>query len=235
MKTLRVFSLGILLAALFFVVPHASAHRPGWGSETGQTHIENLSTSFAFYRDLKPASQVDVYVFEGKAGEHLHAGIQIPAIRGLELYGVTMALFGPGLPEPDEAALPAQHPEGLGASLFPSAPGEDFFEPFTQTNYWGRQRIEMDLPASGTYYLLVWNPQGLPGKYVMDTGEAEVFGAMDIFRFPVWWLQVHTFYGQGPVMLAIASLLAAAAALAAGAVILARRPKPALVPVRVKA
>ena len=32
----------------------------------------------------------------------------------------------------------------------------------------------------------------------MDTGETEVFGPSDIFHFPVWWFQVHAYFGQTP-------------------------------------
>ena len=202
MKTLQALIGIVLVTILFFAVPGASAHRPGWGNDSGATQIDNLSTSLAFYRDLKAPAQVDVYTFQGQAGEHLHAGISIPAISRLESYGVNMALMGPGLPEADHESLPADHPEGLGAIIIPNTPGKDFFEPFTLTSYWGRQRIEFNLPASGTYYLLVWNPSGATGKYVMDTGEAEVFSPGDLLRFPVWWVRVHAFFGQGMLMLA---------------------------------
>ena len=202
MKTLQALIGIVLVTILFFAVPGASAHRPGWGNDSGATQIDNLSTSLAFYRDLKAPAQVDVYTFQGQVGEHLHAGISIPAISRLESYGVNMALMGPGLPEADHESLPADHPEGLGAIIIPNTPGKDFFEPFTLTSYWGRQRIEFNLPASGTYYLLVWNPSGATGKYVMDTGEAEVFSPGDLLRFPVWWVRVHAFFGQGMLMLA---------------------------------
>src|SRR5512136_2384989 len=90
----------VLLGWLFAAAAPASAHRPVWGDGTanGVMPIENLSTSFAFYRDLQAAAEAEVYTFEAKAGQHLHAGISIPAIRGLENYGVSMALLGPGLP-----------------------------------------------------------------------------------------------------------------------------------------
>ena len=65
-------------------------------------------------------------------------------VQGLEDYGVSVALFGPGLPTADYAALPPGSPADLGAAVFPTPPGADFFEPFTQTNYWGRQRLDVD-------------------------------------------------------------------------------------------
>jgi hypothetical protein len=183
------------------------AHRPLWG-EGDTVEIPNLTTSFAIYRDIETAEQIDYYTLEATAGDDLYAGISIPAIRGLESYLVSVALVGPGLPEVDHEALPAEHPQGLGALIFPSKTGEDFFEPFTQTRYWGRQRIEMKLPESGRYFLLIWNPAGETGKYVLDVGRDEIFSLGDILRFPVWWLRVHAFFEHTPYIISAAILLA---------------------------
>lgn len=181
---------------LFIPPSSAGAHRPIWGEEYGPIEIPNLQSSFAVYRDLI-SGQIDVYTFEAEAGQELHAGIQIPAVEGLEQYSVTAAIFGPGLPEADPSKIPPDHPEGLGALVFPSSLSADYYEPFTQTRYWGRQEIDQTLPADGAYYLLVWQPDGQPGKYVLDTGRTEEFRPGDIFRFPVWWVRVHIFFGHG--------------------------------------
>lgn len=205
MKLNRLLILTILVLVLLIPISSASAHRPIWGNEN-VTNIANLSTSFAFYREL-PANKVHIYTFIGKGGENLHAGINVPAIKGLENYSVTIALFGPGLPEVDHALLPPEHPENLGAIISPSKITPDFFESFTQTLYWGRQSIDMSLPADGEYYLVVWQPDGIAGKYVMDSGHAEVFALSDLFLFPIWWVQVHFFFGHGVYLLAGAALI----------------------------
>jgi hypothetical protein len=199
---------------LILLVPlsSASAHRPIWGEQYGPIEIPDLRTSFAVYRNLD-SGQIDVYTFEAETGQDLHAGIQIPAVDGLEEYGVTAALFGPGLPEADSNTLPPDRPEDLGVLVFPSSVSADFFEPFTQTTYWGRQQIDLVLPADGAYYLLVWHPDGKPGKYVLDTGRAEVFEPADLFRFPVWWLRVHIFFGHGLALALTGALIAIAVVL----------------------
>ncbi|MFN8410789.1 MAG: hypothetical protein U0Z26_00220 [Anaerolineales bacterium] len=200
MKINRFVILTFLTLLTLIPISNASAHHPIWGDEA-ITAIDNLNTSFAFYRNL-PADTVHFYTFMGKKGQNLHAGINIPAVKGLENYSVSMALFGPTLPEVDHEQLPPEHPEDLGAIIFPSKVSANFFESFTQTLYWGRQSIEMTLPADGEYYLVIWQPEGIAGKYVMDSGRDEVFGFSDIFRFPIWWIQVHIFFGHGPYLLA---------------------------------
>jgi len=205
MKNLKQTIIILLTAILLIPFSSAFAHRPVWGERYGPIEIPNLNTSFAMYRDLAP-DQIDVYTFEAETGQELHAGIQIPAVKGLQEYGVTVALFGPGLPEADPNILPPDHPEDLGAMIYPSKVTDDFFEPFTQTKYWGRQEINLNLPSVGNYYLLVWQPDGQAGKYVLDTGRAEVFKPGDLFRFPVWWVRVHIFFGHGP-WLALGSAL----------------------------
>jgi hypothetical protein len=213
-KVIRLLGATALLVTSLFWVSGVSAHRPDWGAAGNQITIDNLQTSFAFYRGLTGSEDVDVYTINAHAGDHLHAGINIPAIAGLNQYTVTVAVTGPGLPPANQGDLPAAYADVTGALVFHSKIGQDFFEPFTQTNYWGRQRIELNLPRSGVYHLLVWNPDGLPGKYVMDTGETEVFGPADVFNFPIWWYQVHTFFGEKPgLVLAVAAACLALAAL----------------------
>ena len=204
--------LPLLTLFLLFSFSIVSAHQPVWGDEFGPIEIEDTSTSFAFYQTLQ-ADEVDVFFVEGKKGETFRGGIQIPDIAALRDYEVSLALFGPGLPTPEESQLPPEHPEDLGALIFPHEVTEDYYEPFTQAQYWGRQEFSVAFPEDGTYYVIVWQPEGKPGKYVIDTGYAERFGFFDIFLFPVWWARValfHQYYARlvfaGALALALAFL-----------------------------
>lgn len=217
----------ILLSVFLFLgaAGQAAAHRPDEGTPDGVTLIPNLSTSYAYYRSLTPEQPVQVYELQGAQGEFVHVGVNIPQLVGLEDYGVSMALIGPGLPPVTPTDLPIGLLQTSGQSLLleslnqqfaqgkvtgllvESATSAPFYEPFTQTRYWGRQTLELDLPADGSYSLLVWNPVGLPGKYVIDTGYQEVFGPADLFRFPLWWLETRLYFEQGLRLALLAAAL----------------------------
>lgn len=177
----------------------ADAHRPIDPASDGPTTIPDLEVSYAFYRVLD-AGEVHRYRFEGRAGQELYAGITVPQIAGLEGYGVTLAVTGPGLPDLEEER----------AWVVPSEESGTFYEPFTQTRYRERQRISRPLPADGTYELVVWHPDGEAGRYVLDTGREERFGLLDVFLFPVWWVETNAYFGH---WLRITAVLGAAAGL----------------------
>jgi hypothetical protein len=198
----------LFLLLLLIPFTNASAHQPVWGEAFGPIEIENVSTSYAFYQTLQ-ANEVDVFFIEGKKGDLFRGGIQIPDVNTLHDYAVSLALFGPGFPKLEESQLPPEYPEDLGGLYFPHEITEDFYEPFTQAQYWGRQEFNVSLPEDGTYYILVWHPEGKPGKYVIDTGYAERFDFFDMFLFPVWWVRVslfHQYYSR--LAIAGAALLA---------------------------
>jgi hypothetical protein len=223
----------IVLAGILVPVSDAHAHRPEPGSAEGITAIPDPDASYAYYRELAAPDEVHVYRVEAQTGQFFHAGINVPQIDGLEDYGVTLALLGPGLPPLTEAQLPFHGldadedrdqdqpgdlplPEALlldlrsgnsGGIVAESVVGGEFYEPFTQTRYWERQSIDLDLPASGSYYLLVWSPEGVTGKYVLDTGTEEVFDLADMLRFPKWWLDTRVYFEQESLIIGLLTLL----------------------------
>lgn len=230
-KQIRISLLALSLVATFFLVPNASAHRPEEGVDNGLTIIPSPTISYAYYQEFDGLSDFHAYTFEAQSGQFFHAGINIPQLDGLEDYGVSLALFGPGLPKVEADIFSESHAhtdqdgadshahaatidfpdwldlDSLGGIVVENQPGEDFFEPFTQTNYWGRQVLELNLPETGRYYLLVWNTEKEVGKYVLDTGREEVFGPADLLRFPVWWVNTRMYFEQGPALLGAASVL----------------------------
>lgn len=171
---------GMAALLMSFGARDASAHQP-YFEESDLTDrapyvIHNPEISLAYYATLDTADDVDYYAFEGKAGERILLEVTIPQIAGQENFAPTLALLGPGLPD---AILPQTiaRTEGAGAMLLnPPANARTFYEPFSGTSYWERQKEFVTLPASGKYTIAVWHPQGAVGRYVFVTGTREVLG-----------------------------------------------------------
>ena len=151
----------------FFEETDIAPNRPWW--------IDDPSVSTAIYATLESATDVDVFAFEGRAGQAVYLSIVIPQIPGQENFAPTMALIGLGLPG-EAIALPAAVPiadEGVEVIPPPEGPPSTFFEPFTRTSYWERQERWVTLPADGPYRVAVWYPRGEVGRYVFVIGQNE--------------------------------------------------------------
>ncbi len=74
--------------------------------------------------------------------------------------------------------------------------GNNFFEPFTQTKYWEKQKMNIEDPLDGDYYVAVFDISGHADKYVLSIGKEEKWGIRDLFKLPVIWWNVRMFVEQ---------------------------------------
>jgi hypothetical protein len=158
--------------------------------------LEGYQVSLALIGPGLPALDIGVL---STAGEHAGSG---PAPQHTEPEGIGHQSEALHLPEEIDLSR-------LGGLVLPGQDQGQFFEAFTQTRYWTRQALDINLPLEGVYYLVVWNPSGETGKYVLDSGTREVFSASDLFRMPVWWIETRLYFDQGPRLLIYAGLAAA--------------------------
>lgn len=163
--------------------------------------IERHRISWAAYNSLQDERDVHYYkLFSVKKGERIYASIYIPRIERLKDFNPVLGLIGPGL-ERELAGIE----EEILVELLEIHPGEGvilrknekkskiFFEPFTQTNYWEKQDLELTAPLHGDYYLVVFDPAGEGDKYLLSIGEEERWGLKDLGKFPAIWWKVRIF------------------------------------------
>ncbi len=138
------------------------------------TELPDPQISWAIYGRLTDPSEIDFYRFEAQAGESLFIQMTIPVIAGLEEFEPSFALVGVGLPS-DEAASPTAllSDQGIVTVADDGSPPRLFYESFSGRQYWMRQEVRINAPQTGTYYVLVWHPQGEVGKYVLVVGDVE--------------------------------------------------------------
>lgn len=179
---MKYFPLVIFAAVLvtLAIAPPASAHQPFF-EETDLTYdapylIRDPNVSVAYYATLDSAHDVDYYVLDGTAGQQIFLEMTIPQIAGQENFAPTLAMIGPGFPK-TELPHAVQTPTDAGAQILtPPATGRAFFELFSGTSYWDRQKEFVTLPASGRYLIAVWHPEGVVGRYVFVSGTREELG-----------------------------------------------------------
>ncbi len=116
----------------------------------------------------------------------------------------------------DDDAFSSQVPANTGnivvVNYNGTIPSTEFFEPFTQTSYWERQKLIVDeLPSSGRYYLAVFDGQrdvqgdnnnnnddtAATEKYTLAVGKIEDFTTTDyVVTLPVAWFDTKLFFND---------------------------------------
>ena len=210
--------IGIAVILLYMAYPLAYAHKPldvqddNLDYESAQL-IPDHTVSWAIYDEL--GGSQDYYKFEGRMGERFFSQMTIPKLEELRDFTPSLALIGSDMASAQiqnhreskvSSSVPFPVPENMDAIAVEYAgqiPSPEFYEPFTQTIYWERQQIVVDkLPATGTYYLVVYdnNPNRISEgnkKYTLAVGEREEFTALDIFTtLPAAWFETKFFFGD---------------------------------------
>lgn len=160
--------------------------------------IPDHKISWAIYQDLEK-SATKFYFFEGEKGESLYASIVVPKMEKLKYFSPSLVLVGPGLTiDNSKDALPFELTPGLGAVTFDyngPIPSSEFYEPFGQVTYWERQEIEVNLPESGVFYLVIYENNQISGKYSLAVGKIEDFSIIDFFYLlPISWFETKLFF-----------------------------------------
>lgn len=139
--------------------------------------------STAVYAWMESFDDVDFYTFTAYTRISFFAEVIVPVFDVYAEFRPSMALIGPGLPEPEDI-LPIPLAPGHGAIVLhdeglPVRP--QFYEPFGNKSYFQGPRLEIKLKP-GKYMLIYWDPEGGVGDYVAAIGKYEIWLMKDIIR-----------------------------------------------------
>jgi len=145
--------------------------------------VTDVDQSKAFYAYL---DEDDIDGFEIVLDEpgRIYVSTLVPFCREYAYFDVNFALIGAGLPAPTKP-LPVDVPGAQGAIVhiaeFNNWADRPFmYEMFSDRKYFdGRSYTYKKAPA-GTYRLVIWHQDGLPGDYIAIIGRAESFGPSDM-------------------------------------------------------
>jgi hypothetical protein len=189
-------TLPLALLFVLFTGTVALAHSPIFlrpGQEAAP--ITDAEKSWAIYGRLAPGTAYDTIPVDAREGEKLKLQLLVPKREDLAQYRPRVVLVGPGLSGTLPPGAPVSPGAGEGALVLPepAAPSE-FYEPFTQTQYWTYGETAGTFPATGRYRIVVYDPAGKGGAYTVALGEREDFGPADLVNFPATWLKVKTWF-----------------------------------------
>lgn len=199
----RRLAVALLSFFVLFNFAPADAHKPIQSdgknlSYENALQIPDHKISLVVYEELE-IYQTKFYSFEAKKGESFYASIVIPKLDHLESYKPSLALAGEGIQIQNIHNIDAELPPG-GIVVYDYdgiIPSKEFYEPFGQTTYWDRQEIQISIPEDGTYYIMVFDSQGFPGKYSLAVGTIEDFSMIDFFTvLPSAWFETKLFFGD---------------------------------------
>lgn len=132
------------------------------------TWIEDADRTWAVFGQL-PTGATQHVAFARPAGGRIRARVLVQTRQANLALDPWLVLVGPGLERP--APLDALLPPGEGALFVAPPPSRELelFEP-SQFAVLAGASLELWLPADGPYYLLVFDPSGQAGAYILDIG-----------------------------------------------------------------
>jgi hypothetical protein len=215
---------------MMFSFSVAHAHKPlevesDNNSISDAVKIPDHKISWAIYQEIHNTGEVDYYSFDTKKDEELYVEMAIPKLTELESFTPSVALIGRDI----SSELLKQHSSNISLVAINSnsynnnvpalqvpanasiivgnyngtIPSAEFYEPFTQTSYWERQKLIVNkLPSTGTYFLAVFDNQhddqdNNVKKYTLAVGKIEEFGIIDYFiTLPMAWFNTKFFFND---------------------------------------
>ena len=177
-------ALSLALSLILITGLDALAHQPYFEetdtSETSPMRVKDPEISTALYSSLDKPGDVDFFTFSVTAGQTIEIGMTIPQIEGQENFAPTIGVIANDLDATSVSALPAAALPLLsdltGATLIEPTTATIFFEPFSRTAYWQRQRRQITFPAESEVHVVVWHAQQEVGRYTLVVGQREVLG-----------------------------------------------------------
>ena len=158
--------------------------------------VSDPEISTALFSTLERPGDVDFFTFRVAARQTVEVGITVPQIEGQELFAPYIGVIAAGLERDSTPGLPADAYSLLsgqkGAIVLEAAEATIFFEPFSRTAYWQRQRRRITFPAQGKVMVVVWHPEGSVGRYTLVVGQREVSGGDPAFtrKLKDYWTPV---------------------------------------------
>jgi hypothetical protein len=186
----------VILILLLSSLSHA--HKPIFTSQEGinadtAIAIEQPNVSQVIYRQLSDNTPQLWLAIDAKKDFGLFVQMGIPVIERLKYFRPAFAIVGPDLPA---ISLPFSMPKGFGGRAFTTLGNKPrfFHEHFTKTDSWILRSETVNLPSQGRYYVVVYSPCEVEGKFWVSVGKEENFAKADWQKMGEWGQKIRKFH-----------------------------------------
>ena len=196
--------ISILLLLIF--AESVYAHKPVWSDKSAADANNAIplidpNISQVVYRSL-PAGPNQIWTASTAHTKFkLFVQIGVPVIERFKKFRPNLAVVAQGLPKSN---LPFQIPADYGATVIDTNSVEPrfFHEPFTNTDSWILESKTIELPKSGTFYVVAFDLNQTGGKLWISVGKKEKFGLRDILSMGQTIKLVREFHESENIILA---------------------------------
>ncbi len=182
-----------LLLVAAFLPSGVSAHVPLLeGESANQPDISSLrlenaelvpdpnQQSLAIYGKLKQSGEVDAFRFQPTVSGVVPLELLVPAWRGVDNFFPELLVVGVGVGDRIGRPLPVglKLPAGMSGFVLNnqlSRPRQAMFEPYSLERLYNGERVELEVAAGVTYYLIINEPSRRTGVYSLALGDKEDF------------------------------------------------------------
>lgn len=181
------------------VMAHAPLSPGDNESLSTATEIPNPLKSWAIYGELHEhengETHVQYYKFNISQGQKIRVMLYKSRRSEESTFLPSFVLMGPALPEQDTLPAFVEKPAGAEALVVKGEqPAVATYEPFSPSSFYSLADLEIDAPASGTYYIAVYATEG--GHYGLSVGEVESYGIEEWVLLPINLISVYLWEGQ---------------------------------------
>ena len=187
---------GLTLVSITSVVAHVPLD-PGESEALADApEITDPTKSWVLYGDLHEGGEAHYYQFNATTGMRIRFTLFIPLDERDHDFIPGIVLIGPGLNTSTAVPEYIEIPTGSNATVYPGMLSETpVYEPFSPSIYYLVVDVNINAPASGTYYLAVYDDDH-GGRYGMAIGYLESFTPLEWISVPLSVLQIYLWEGQ---------------------------------------
>jgi hypothetical protein len=195
----NIFGILVLFLIFSFFVSYALAHTPLNTRDeihSLETALEvfNPTKSWTLYRQLHHEGEAEYYKLVLENGERLRLSLYV---KELDNFSPQLVVIGEDFGLDDNIPDSIEKPEGYGATLFDSTkPTEREYEPFTPTSYYYLINVDIPIISNGDYYVAVFEPNSIEGKYGIAIGYKEEYSLSEWIMIPFDVIDIHEWEGQ---------------------------------------